>query len=646
MSETGKASESGTQGWWQFPPLVSPLLAALIALSAFLLERWGTLPAAAAIWCYAVAIPIGGWHWAKEGIADLWLERQVGIEILMLAATAGAVILDMWDEAAALVVLYGAAEGLEEYTYERTRSSIRSLLDLVPPTARVLKDAREETVPAADLQPGDRFIIRPGESVVTDGVIVDGRSSLNEAAITGESVPVEKSIGDKVFAGTFNNEGALTIEASAAFADNTLSRIIHLVEEAQDEKGRAQQWIDRFGRIYSPCILAAAALLVLVAAVFDLSIEFWTRRAVVLLVAAAPCALIMSMPMAMAAAIGSAGRQGILIKGGVHLEHLGRISIVAFDKTGTLTVGKPVVTDVMPGDIGPDDLLRHAAAIEYFSQHPLARAIVTAAEKRSLDRHVATDFRSFVGGGARATINGKVWLIGSPLFMREQRVPISPMEATIEDLQAAGKTAVVVAGAREVLGVIGLQDELRPEAVAVIRGLHDRGVRTVMLTGDNRLTAAAVAKRLGIDDVRASLKPEDKVAAILELERSGPVLMVGDGVNDAPALAAATCSAAMGAAGSDAAIEAADIALMADDLRKVTAALDFGLKTRRVSLQNIVLSIAVLIVMIPLAVFGFLGVATTVLVHEVAELLAVANGWRAGIGTGARHGPGDQERYR
>lgn len=631
----GQKDETEFSGaWWGFPPLRGALIAAAIAGTAFALEYAGVLPRGIAIGAYAVSIPIGGWHWIREGVGQLITERVVGIDVLMIAATAGASLLGMWDEAAALVVLYGMAEGIEEYAYARTRQSIRALLDLAPKEASVLRDGTEMRVPAAEVKPGDRFVVRPGEALVTDGVIVEGRSSINEASVTGESMPVDKGVGANVLAGTLNVEGALTVEASKSFADNSLSRIIHLVETANERKGRAQQWIERFGRRYTPAVLVAAALLLLGPWVLGLPMDLWANRAVVLLVAAAPCALIMSMPMAMAAGIGSAGRQGILIKGGVHLEHLGRISIVAFDKTGTLTVGRPVVTDVMPGDLGSDELLRYAAAIEHFSQHPLAKAIVVAAEKRSLDRPVATEFQSFMGGGARATIDGRTWLIGSPAFMREQRVAILPIEATIEDLQTAGKTAVVVAAAGEAMGVLGLQDELRPEAVDVIRDLHDRGVRTVMLTGDNELTAAAVATRLGIDDVRASLKPEDKVAAIRELERSGQVLMVGDGVNDAPALAAATCSAAMGAAGSDAAIEAADIALMADDLRKVAVALDFGLKARRVSRQNIVLSIAVLVVMIPLAVFGFLGIATTVLVHEVAELLAVANGWRAGTGIG------------
>jgi Cd2+/Zn2+-exporting ATPase len=594
-STSGPAEGSIVAGrWWQFPPLRGALLAAVIAGIAFVLERAQLLPREMPIGAYALAIPIGGWHWIREGIAELISERKVGIEILMIAATAGAALLGLWDEAAALVVLYGAAEGLEEYTYARTRSSIRSLLDLAPQDARVLRDGREELIPAAQLRPGDRFVVRPGEAVVTDGVIVEGRSSLNEAPVTGESMPVDKTVGAKVFAGSLNTEGALTVEATTAFADNTLARIIHLVEEAQEQKGRAQQWIERFGKRYSPAVLIAAALLIIVPSLFGLPFEFWAQRGVVLLVAAAPCALIMSMPMAMAAGIGSAGRRGILIKGGAHLEHLGRIRIVAFDKTGTLTVGRPAVIDLIPSGVDADELLRTAASVEHFSQHPLAQAIVAAAERRGLKRTAAADFQSITGGGAKATVDARTWIIGSPVLMREQRILLNAFDTQVTALQAEGKTVVVLATAGKAIGLISLQDELRPEAAQVIAELHRRHVRTVMLTGDNTLTGEAIAKRLGIDDVRAELKPHDKVIAVQELMQQAPVLMVGDGVNDAPALAAASCSVAMGAAGTDAAIEAADIALMADDLNKILLALDFGQKARGVSLQNIVLSIAVL----------------------------------------------------
>jgi Cd2+/Zn2+-exporting ATPase len=442
-----------------------------------------------------------------------------------------------------------------------------------------------------------------------------------------------------VFAGSINVDGALTIEATARFADNTLARIIELVEEAQEQKGNSQKWIDRFGRRYSPAVLGAAALLLIVPVALGFPFEFWAHRAIVLLVAAAPCALIMSMPMAMAAGIGSAGRHGVLIKGGAHLEHLGRVKIIAFDKTGTLTIGRPAVTAVIANGLDETELLRNAASVEHYSQHPLARAIVTAAEERGITREPAQGFQSIPGGGALATLDAQDWLVGSPALMRERNVALESLDQQIAVLQGEANTVVVVAWSGHAVGLIAIQDQIRPEAARVVRELHGRGVHTVMLTGDNRLTGEAVARRLGIDDVRTDLKPQDKVGAVKELMKRGPVLMVGDGVNDAPALAAATCGIAMGAAGTDAAIEAADIALMADDLSKVLTALDFGHKTRRVSAQNIVLSIAVLVVMIPLAVVGLIGVTTAVVVHEAAELLAVANGVRAGRirSLGAKH---------
>ncbi|HTU65071.1 MAG TPA: heavy metal translocating P-type ATPase [Steroidobacteraceae bacterium] len=616
--------------WFQFPPLRNALLAGVVAFGTFVGESWLGLPRAISIGLYAATILLGGLHWIREGLEDLVHERVIGIEMLMIGATTGAALLGLWNEAAALVVLYGAAEGLEEFTYARTRASIRGLLDLAPKEARVIENGEEKTVPATALTVGARFRVRPGEGIATDGVVVEGRSGVNEAAVTGESMPVDKATGSKAFAGSINGEGVLTIEATAAFADNTLSKVIHLVEQAQDEKGRAQQWIERFGRRYSPAVLAAAILLIVVPWALDGDVVAWAKRATVLLVAAAPCALIMSMPMAMAAGIGAAGKRGILIKGGAHLEHLGVIRTIAFDKTGTLTLGRPVVTDVVPVGFDADELLAIAATVENFSQHPLAQAIVAAAAEKMIALRTATEFKSITGGGARADVDGQGWLIGSPALAREMNIPFGDLLDAIDGFQAEGKTAVVIATGGKAMGVIAMQDQLRPEAREVVAALHAQGIRTVMLTGDNQVTGEAVARRIGIDHVRAGLKPDGKVAAIRELGAGGPVLMVGDGVNDAPALAAATCGIAMGAAGTDAAIDAADVALMADDLKQVPVALALGLKARRVSRQNIVLSLAVLAVMIPLAVAGVIGIALTVAVHETAELIAVANGLRAG----------------
>jgi heavy metal translocating P-type ATPase len=633
--------EEGFHGpWWKYPPLRSALVAGVIAGLGFVLAHAGLLTEQYENWFYWIAIPMGGWHWVHEGIEGLVREREVGIDVLMIAATLGAALLGLWDEAAALVVLYGAAEGTEEYTYARTRHAIRALLDLAPKEARLLRDGQEITVPAETLKPGDVFRVRPGEAIPTDGVILRGQSSLDESPVTGESIPVDKGPQMKVFAASINRQGALDIQATAAFADNTLSKIIHLVEEAQERKGRAQQWIERFGRRYSPAVLSASALLATVPWVLGLPAGEWAARAVVLLVAAAPCALVMSTPVAMAAAIGAAGRQGILIKGGVHLEHLGAIRVVAFDKTGTLTRGEPQVTDVIALAGAERELLSLAAGLEQFSEHPLARAIMDHARALGIEIPAVDRFEALAGAGARAVLDGRAYFIGNAQLLQQQGANVAAIAPQIEALQQQGKTVVLVGGDGTVLGLIALRDRVRDGAKDVVRRLHSLGVRVVMLTGDNRITAEAVARELGIDEARAALKPEDKVRAVGELTRRyGPVLMVGDGVNDAPALAAATCGVAMGVAGSDAAIESADVALMADDLAKVETALAFGRKSRGVRLQNIAFSVLVLALLIPAAVSGWMNVAFAVVVHEVSELLAVANGLRAGRVTDRSRSP-------
>ena len=632
MTETcNSCGDDGFDGpWWRYEPLRNALLSGLIAGAGFVAAHLGFIPERIENVLYWIAIPLGGWHWTREGIEKLIEDKEVSIEILMIAATAGSGILGLWDEAAALVFLYGAAEGTEEYTYARTRASIRALLDLAPKEARVLRDGGEITVAAETLKPGDIFVVRPGEALPTDGIIKSGTSSLDESPVTGESVPVDKGPGMKVFAASINKQGALTVEATAAFADNTLSKIIHLVEEAQERKGQAQQWIERFGRRYTPAVLAVSVLFLLLPWLLDLSWEEWSLRAVVLLVAAAPCALIMSTPVAMAAGIGAAGKRGILIKGGAHLEHLGSIQVVAFDKTGTLTHGKPAVTDVIPFSGSEQALLSYAAALEHFSEHPLARAVAEEARRKGISPPSAEGFEALPGAGAKARIDGETWYIGNPGLFQRLGLDLASAQTRIAALQEQGKTVVLIGNEDGARGLVALQDRLRADAKEAIVALHATGFRTAMLTGDNARTARAVAHQLGIDDVRADLKPEDKVAAVQQLEKQyGAVLMVGDGVNDAPALAAATCGVAMGAAGTDAAIEAADVALMADDLAKVSEALALGRKARRVSAQNIVFSLLILATMIPLAVTGVLGVAITVLVHEASELLAVVNGLRA-----------------
>lgn len=615
--------------WWRFPPLRNALASGLLAGVAYLVAHLGLIGKDGEIALYILAMLVGGYYWVREGLEELVRERVVGIDMLMLAAAVGSAMLGLWDEAAALVFLYSAAEGTEEYTYARTRSAIRALLDLAPKEAHLIKDGQELTVPAASLMIGDRFLVRPGEALATDGIIRAGNSSLDESPVTGESMPVDKGPGMTVFAASLNRQGALEVEVTATFANNSLSKIINLVEEAQERKGKAQQWIERFGHIYTPAVLAASFLLIAVPWLLGLTMDAWFMRAVLLLVAAAPCALVMSTPVAMATGIGSAGRRGILIKGGAHLEHLGMIKVVAFDKTGTLTHGKPVVTDVMPLLDRKDELLGIAAGLEHFSEHPLARAIVAAALAQGVTPATVNAFEALAGAGAQGEVLGVTWHIGSPTLLASLGVDLTQAQETLDDLENQGKTVVLVGKRDGLLGLIALRDQVREGAREAVAGLHAQGMRVVMLSGDNKRAAEAVANMLGIAEIRAGLKPHEKVDAVRELERQyGHVLMVGDGVNDAPALAAATCGVAMGVAGSDAAIEAADVALMADDLAKVGEALRLGRKARRVSMQNIVFSVVLLTVLIPLALTGVLSIAITVLVHEASELLAVANGLR------------------
>lgn len=616
--------------WITYPPLRNALIAAIIALLAFAMEYFAKSSTSLTVPMYIAAIVIGGYLWILEGIEEFINEHEVSISMLMIWATAGAAYLEMWDEAAALVVLYGAAEGIEEYTFNKTRNAIRSLLDLAPKEARLMRDGREQIIAATDLKTGDRFNVLPGESIPTDGIIITGESSLDESPVTGESMPVKKGPGDKVFAATINGESTLLVEATTAFEDNTLSRIIDLVENAQEQKGRAQMWMERFGRIYSPIVLLSAIVLMLVPLFVEADSAYWIEKAVILLVAAAPCALVISLPIAMAAGISGAAKKGILIKGGAHLEHLGSIRTIAFDKTGTLTYGKPKVTDVMAFKGNSTALLEKAASLEQYSTHPLAKAIVMHAEENDIPLRSADASKALVGSGVQGHIDKALWYLGSPKLFEELGIDQTPFRSDIAALQSEGKTVVLLGNSREITGLIAIQDTIRENASTVIKKLHTLGVATVMLTGDNPKTAQRVADQLGIDDVRAALKPDDKVEAIRELMASGPTLMVGDGVNDAPALATATCGMAMGAAGTDAAIEAADIALMADDLEKIVEAMEIGKKAKRVSRQNIVFAVIILAILIPAGVGGFISVAMAVLVHEASELLAVANGLRSG----------------
>ena len=551
---------------------------------------------------------------------------RIGVGTLMTIAAVGAVALGQVTEAALLGILFSVAEGLEHYAVTRTRRGLRALLGLVPPTVSVLRDGREVTVAPDDLVVGDLLVLRPGERAATDGVIRTGRTSLDTSAITGESMPVEAGPGDPVAAGAINGGGAVEIEVTAPASDSSLARIVHIVEQAQDRRGAGQRLADRIARPLVPAIMVLAALVAAVGSLLG-DPAVWIERALVVLVAASPCALAIAVPLTVVAAIGASSRHGALVKGGAALEELGRIRAVALDKTGTLTRGRPEVVAVIAAP-GRDraDVLATAAALESRSEHPLARAVLVAAEDPEWRIAVepGDDVTAIPGHGLTGTRNGAALRLGKPGW-----VDPGPLATEVERWQCDGATVVLVERDGALLGAVAVRDELRPEAPDAVRRIRDLGITVAMLTGDNRRTAAALAAQAGIDVVHSELRPEDKAGLLPQIAAGRRVAMVGDGVNDAPALATADVGIAMGAMGTDVAIETADVALMGEDLRHLPQNLAHARRARRIMLQNIGMSLLIIGALIPLAATGVLGLATVVLVHEAAEVLVILNAIRA-----------------
>ena len=624
---------SGPPEPWRNPKVVTSALSGLLLAAGWGLSRGGA--ADPVVWAlYLCSLASGAYYFGREAVGELLHEKAVGIELLMLVAAVAATALGAPSEGAMLAFLYSMSEAAEGYTEAKTRSAVRALMDLTPKVASVRRDGVAIEVPVSELVVGDTFIVKPGGSVPTDGDVVVGRSSLNQAPVTGESVPVEKTIGDKVFAGSINGEGSLDVRATTAFADNTISRIVHLVEEAQERKGQSQRFIEKFGARYTPVVLLVGALLAVVPPlVFGLPWHSWLVRATVFIVAAAPCALVISIPITLVASLGTGARNGVLIKGGVYLEALARVRVVALDKTGTVTSGVPEVTAVAlvhGASVSEDEALRSAGAVERRSQHPLAQAIVRYVVNRGTPLPSVEDFQSVTGAAATGSVDGVVVLVGSPTyFERELGVSLGSAQVTIERWQDDGNTVVVVGSASAAWALLAIRDSLRPNAAEAIRRLRAVGIeRVVMLTGDNVRTAEAVAREVGFDEVHADLKPEDKANIIRALAAHTGVAMVGDGVNDAPALAEATVGVAMGAAGTDVALETADVALMADDLAKLVYALTLARRNQNVVRQNIGLSVAVVTVLMIGAVAGAFTLPVAVIAHELSEFVVIASGLR------------------
>ncbi|MCR3750462.1 heavy metal translocating P-type ATPase [Lentzea californiensis] len=614
-------SEEGSGSLWQVRELQLAAVAAVLLAAGWWVGSAG--PELVGDGLTLASAVVGAASFVPGAVRGL-LRRRVGVATLMTIAAIGAVALGQLTEAAMLGVLFSIAEGLEHYAIVRTRRGLRALLGLVPPTASVLRDGSELQVAPDELVVGDRMVLRPGERAATDGIIRSGHTNLDLSAITGESVPVEAGPGDTVHAGAINGGGAIEVEVAARASDSSLARIVHIVEEAQDRKGVGQRLADRIARPLVPAIMILAVLIAGLGALLGDPVV-WLERALVVLVAASPCALAISIPLTVVAAVGAASRQGALVKGGAALEELGRIGTVALDKTGTLTRNAPRVVDVLPnGDNTRELVLAVAAALEARSEHPLARAILQAADTVP----AADDVTAVPGRGLTGALDGVPVRLGKPGW-----VDAGALRGEVERLQQAGATVVLLERDGTLLGAVAVRDELRDEAPEVISRLRGLNIDTAMLTGDNTATATALAGKAGITTVHAELLPEDKAALVDRLRNGRKIAMVGDGVNDAPALATADVGIAMGAMGTDVAIETADVALMGEDLRHLPQVLAHARHARRVMLQNVGLSLAIIGVLIPLAAFGVMGLATVVLVHESAEVLVILNAIRAAKST-------------
>ena len=595
---------------------------------------------------FGLAIVFGVWLVAPKA----WFSARrfsPDMNLLMVVAVAGAIGLGEYFEAATVAFFFSLSLFLESWSVGRARNAVSALLDLAPPTARVIREGgREETIPAGQVAIGDRFVVRGGDRIPLDGEVMDGAGAVDQAPITGESALVPKELGDDVYAGTINGEGTLTIRATRAASDTVLAKIIRMVGDAHSRRAEVEQWVAKFARIYTPAVMALAlAIAILPPMVAGSAWSFWFYNALVLLVIACPCALVISTPVSIVAALTASARAGVLIKGGAYVEAPGRTTALALDKTGTITMGEPEVAAIHPLRGASElDVLAVAAALEVRSSHPLARAILARAERDGISVVAADDTRTVPGRGLEGRWNGRVVWLGSDRFAAEKGLGDAIPSQTRDLIEGMGSTLVAVGDETGVTGVLELRDRIRPDAGGIVAQLHAQGVKTiVMLTGDNDRTARAVAAEVGIDEVRAELLPEDKVAAIEEMvARHDVVAMIGDGVNDAPAMARAHYGIAMGAIGSDAAIETADIALMTDNIGRVPWLIGHSRRTMTIIRQNIGISLATKAVFVGLTAFGMATMWGAIAADVGVSLLVVANALRLMKGadrtTHPRHG--------
>ncbi|MDF1849504.1 MAG: heavy metal translocating P-type ATPase [Verrucomicrobiales bacterium] len=627
--------------------IIFSLICGALLLVGFLIGRFNAAPDSVSLALYIAAYFFGGYFAAKEAIGKL-RNRSFEIDFLMLVAAAGAATLGEWAEGALLLFLFSLGHALEHYAMGRARRAIEALAELAPDFALVRRDGVTSEIPVDELRRGDTVIVKPDERVPADGFVTKGEGSVNQAPITGESIPVDKRPVDdpdsdkggenlspehRLFAGSINQSGALEMRVTKLASETTLARVVEMVSAAETQRSPTQQFTDKFEKIFVPAVLGLVVLLLFAPFVIDESFAESFYRAMAVLVAASPCALAISTPSAVLSGVARAARGGVLIKGGGPLESLGQLGAIAFDKTGTLTEGEPKLTDVAPhGDATEDELLQTAIAVEALSDHPLAAAVVRDGKKRlsSAPAGEAEDLVSITGRGIQATLSGDIVHIGKDDLFSEVDGPPLPasIREKIESLETDGRTTMIVRRGDRYLGVLGLMDTPREAAKAMVARLRELGVkRMIMISGDNQKVATAVAKEVGIDEAWGDLMPDDKVASIKKLREEEEVAMVGDGVNDAPAMANATVGIAMGAAGSDVALETADIALMADNLDHLPFAVGLSRKTSQIIKQNLWFSLGVVALLVPSTIFGMrMGIA--VLFHEGSTLLVVVNALR------------------
>lgn len=583
---------------------------------------------------YAGSIIVGGYRLFKTGFKNL-LHFEFDMRTLMTIAIIGAAIIGEWGEGAMVVILFAISEILEAYSMDKARQSIRGLMDIAPKEAKIRRNNEEMTIPVDDVQVGDTMLVLPGQKLAMDGIVTKGISSINQSAITGESVPVRMTTGDEVFAGTLNEEGYLEVEVTKRVEDTTLSKIIHLVEEAQEERAPSQSFVDQFAKYYTPAIILVAIGVAIIPPLFGASWSEWVYQGLAVLVVGCPCALVISTPVSIVTAVGNAARNGILVKGGVYLEEAGKLKSIAFDKTGTLTKGVPEVTDIVNlSGYAENKVIQMAAILESRSQHPLASAIIKKAKSEGVDftSDEMDEFQSITGKGIKGSIEGNVYYAGS-LSLFTEDLNLNLARETIQEidrLRSEGKTVLAVGSEEELIAIIAVADTIRKESANVVKALHSLGIKnTIMLTGDHERTAESIAKQMNISTVKAELLPEEKLNYIKEYEkRYGKVAMIGDGVNDAPALAASTVGIAMGGAGTDTAIETADIALMGDDLRKLPYAIKLSRKTLNIIKQNISFALGIKLLALLLVVPGWLTLWIAIFADMGATLLVTLNSLR------------------